>query len=299
MFSPRFFPRLLSYSQHLRQAAPLMTFPRFRQVDTSSGLERIGWLTDPHFESARKIKDMGFHSYDVDALLITGDIGNTPKHTRPSLEYLSQVWKKPIIYTLGNHDYRVSRNIETQRKGHGDFSDRISHLHWLQRSGPITISEETVLIGCDAWPDGGDIQLCQQRRDSKALENVYPFAIDDARKIHAQLNEIKKSKAIKTIMIAMHVPPFPEVSYNKKRPSNSHELLAFCSVSMGKVLKSFALSNPDISLEVYCGHTHTAVDKKILPNLHVSVGQAMKKTNQLAGIIQLDSEEKQLTYRRA
>lgn len=298
MFSPRFFPRILSYSQHLRQAAPLMTSPRFRQVDTQS-LDKIGWLTDPHFDSARKIKEIGFHSYDVDALLITGDVGNTPKHTRSSLEYLAQVWKKPIFYTLGNHDYRVSRNIESQRKAHGVFSDRTSHLHWLQRSGPITISKDTVLIGCDAWPDGGDIQLCQKRRDRKNLENVYPFAIDDAMKIQSQLNEIKKTKEIQKIIIAMHVPPFPEVSYNKQRPSNSHELLAFCSVSMGKVLKSFALSNPNINLEVYCGHTHSAVDKNILPNLHVSVGQPMRKTNQLAGIIHLDSEDKQLLYRRA
>ena len=51
---------------------------------------------------------------------------------------------------------------------------------------------------------------------------------------------------IKKIIIATHVPPFPECCLHKGKQSDQNWLPYFASKAMGDVVSSFAKKNPEI-----------------------------------------------------
>lgn len=79
----------------------------------------------------------------------------------------------------------------------------------------------------------------------------------------------------KKVIIAIHVPPFPECCWHKDKPSNEHWLPYFSFKAMGDVILAIAKEYKDIYFLVLCGHTHTAKLVKIYDNLEIKAGGAM------------------------
>ncbi len=79
---------------------------------------------------------------------------------------------------------------------------------------------------------------------------------------------------IKEVIIATHIPPFPESSWHKDKPSDDNWLPYFASKAMGDVIMSFASKYRDIKFLVLCGHTHTEITVKLFDNLIIKSGNA-------------------------
>lgn len=79
---------------------------------------------------------------------------------------------------------------------------------------------------------------------------------------------------IKKVIIATHIPPFPESSWHKDKPSDENWLPYFASKATGDVIMKFVKKHADIQFLVLCGHTHTAVTIKLSDNLIIKSGHA-------------------------
>jgi hypothetical protein len=77
------------------------------------------------------------------------------------------------------------------------------------------------------------------------------------------------------MVVATHVPPFLECALAPDgRPSDADWAPIMVNVALGEALRSFAAQRPEVDLLVLCGHTHTACDTRVAPNLRVVVGPA-------------------------
>ena len=79
---------------------------------------------------------------------------------------------------------------------------------------------------------------------------------------------------IKKVIIATHVPPFPECSWHKDKPSDKNWLPYFASKATGDVIMDVAKKHKNIHFLVLCGHTHTAASVKFFDNLEIKAGGA-------------------------
>lgn len=75
-------------------------------------------------------------------------------------------------------------------------------------------------------------------------------------------------------IIATHVPPFPECSWRKDRPSDGDWLPYFSSKATGDVIMTAAKKHKKIHFLVLCGHTHTAALVEFFGNLEIKAGGA-------------------------
>jgi Icc-related predicted phosphoesterase len=78
----------------------------------------------------------------------------------------------------------------------------------------------------------------------------------------------------KQVIVLTHVPPFREAAWHKGSISNDDFLPFFSCKAVGDVLIKAALQNPEKSIMVLCGHTHSAGVVQIAPNLLVKTGDA-------------------------
>ena len=76
-------------------------------------------------------------------------------------------------------------------------------------------------------------------------------------------------------MIALtHVPPFREACWHRGRISDDDWLPHFACRVVGEVLREAMAAHPECEMTVLCGHTHSAGEAQILPNLRVLTGGA-------------------------
>ncbi len=73
------------------------------------------------------------------------------------------------------------------------------------------------------------------------------------------------------LLIATHVPPFPQAALYQEKPSGPEFAPHFVNVAMGSVLLDLAQGQPDKKLTVLAGHTHHAAYYSPRPNLVVKV----------------------------
>lgn len=259
---------------------------------------KLAWLTDIHLNACTYDQRMAFYDKIKDAcvanVLITGDIGSADSF-RFYINELRQHINKSVYFVLGNHDYYNS-SVEAVR---GD----IEAFHHLSQ-GPAKLTNGVYLVGQDCWADGRNGNYAQSHvrlNDSKyikelkdaykmdfmdmalsqspdkkgihLLTKMQDLADADAKALEDQILAAIKCNA-KKILIAMHVPPFPESAYYNGKMSDDDYLPFFSSKVTGDMILRVCAAHPDVEFQGYCGHSHGKSVYHPLPNLIVKCGEA-------------------------
>lgn len=247
---------------------------------------QIAWITDIHlnFISTNKIISFSQPLNQYDAVLITGDISESPEIVG-HLDLLSSIINKPIYFVLGNHDFYQGK-IETTRQNVSRMEN--DNLFYLNNYDIINLDKNTCLIGHDGWYDGrnglyeasrvalNDFNLIKdfEGLDKQLLKYKLEKVTDEAAQ-HIEKN-LKKAieQGYQKIIVATHVPPYHEAAWYKGNPSNNDFAPFFSNKSVGLNINAVMRDNPNISCEVYCGHTHHPGTCYPLDNITVFTGSS-------------------------
>jgi predicted MPP superfamily phosphohydrolase len=267
---------------------------------------KIAWLTDIHLNFLKSTERMQFYNrvaeIDADKILITGDIAEA-KDVCEILDEFSQHVNAPIYFVLGNHDYYFGR-VANVRANIRALCQQNNKLIWLGKPEIITLSNNTVLLGHDGWADAryGDFDRSMVNlNDSRLIAELYQAfllnksalknAMQKLADADAEILEQTLLNAItantKKILIATHIPPFPECSWHKDHPSDENWLPYFASKATGDVIINIAQHHKNIHFLVLCGHTHTAKAIKFLENLEIKAGSAQYYNPEIQDVIRI------------
>jgi Icc-related predicted phosphoesterase len=251
---------------------------------------KLAWMTDLHlnFVDRSGVEKLckEIRSSAVDTLLITGDIA-TARGVCRYLEYLADEIRKPIYFVLGNHDYYGS-SIRSVNLAMKKLVASHTHLFWLSAQlQPIELSPDTCLIGHEGLADGrlGDpegsqviindyLRIKELIQPNKELRLQAQHKLGDAAARHLKRQVNAAVKRYRNIIAALHVPPFPEACWHLGQNTDDSYLPHFGCKATGDVLRAAMLKHPEVSMTVYCGHTHSGGYAEILPNLKVHTAGA-------------------------
>jgi Icc protein len=275
---------------------------------------RIVWASDLHLNFAlpQAIEKFAAEvcAADADMLVVCGDISGGARNLRESLECLELVLNIRIRFVLGNHDLYKSSVAQTHRivKETVDNSvvlhDDVRVLRWLSEGVIEEVSDDTALIGHDGWYDAragllrnrvilndfyeiGDLSSLSAyaRVPEPLLLKIREMADESAAYLDRILPQALKRR--RKVVLATHVPPFPQAAWHEGRQADPDYLPFFCSVCVGNVLVKHMDANPDKELMVLCGHTHGEGEVQILPNLRVLTAKAVYGEPRLQGVIEV------------
>lgn len=272
----------------------------------------LNFLTEPHPTegdawvtlSETKVKDFcqKIMSHSPDALVITGDITEAP-HLDTHLGWLSQHLPIDIYFVLGNHDF-YHGSIAVVRSQIAQYNGTKSNqlnLNWLPASGICQLTEKACIIGHDGWYDG----LYSNWFRSRLMMTDY-FLITELKfqvptLLFAKLQELageaskfvletgmEALKKFDHLIVATHVPPFPENTIHKGRISDENWLPCMSSKQMGDALKKLAEAYPEKRITVLCGHTHGKAHSVQLPNLECYTGFADYGHPSVAKVLEIE-----------
>jgi Icc protein len=252
-------------------------------------MHRLAWATDVHFEFTTVDVVAAFCERIIalapDGLLLTGDIAQATSVER-YLRALDRVLPMPIYFVLGNHDF-YHGSIADVRAAVEALVTESPHLIWMSRTGPVSITADTALVGHDGWADA----RCGDYASSRVLLNDYRLIREltglTAHERRAALERLGDEAAAhfarvlpdaladhRHVIALTHVPPFPEASWYRGRIADPRWLPHFCAAAVGDVFVRVMDAHPDQDLLVLCGHTHTGGPVQVRPNLRVLVGSA-------------------------
>ncbi|QBR82920.1 metallophosphoesterase [Legionella israelensis] len=253
---------------------------------------KIAWVTDPHLNFLKLPEREAFYQQikqsEVNGVLITGDIAES-KDVCELLNEFSVNINLPIYFVLGNHDYYFGSVIEV-RENIRHLCQSNKNLVWLGMPEIIQLNNNTALVGQDGWADAryGDFDNSTVAlNDSRLITELYHafilgksslkkemqrLADEDAATLARAIKEAIEEN-IKNIIIATHVPPYPECSWHETQPNDENWLPYFSSKATGDILKAIADKYKEVNFLVLCGHTHTATVVKITDNLEVKTGK--------------------------
>ena len=265
----------------------------------------LAWLTDLHLnfveldcvdDLCRRVRDEG-----ADAVLISGDIAEAPG-VEAYLQLLDRQIDRPIHFVLGNHDF-YRGGIGEVRARVAAFCARRPGIHWLSQETMIELTPETGLIGHDGWADGrlGDhagsdvllndfflIEELAELEPETRLERLH--ALGDQAADHFRSTLPEALRRYRRVIALTHVPPFREACWYQGQISADAWLPHFACKAVGDALVDVMSAHPDRELIVLCGHTHSAGDAWILPNLRVFTGAADYGRPGIEGWIVLDGD---------
>jgi predicted phosphohydrolase len=266
-------------------------------------MRRLAWLTDVHlnFVPAHRIAALcrAIRDANVDAVLLGGDIGEAPD-VEELLMSLDARLGLPIDFVLGNHDY-YRGSIARVRAGVEALCARSPRLCWLPRAGVVELTPETGLVGHDGWADG---RLGDYTR-SEVLLNDYLLieelaGLDKPRRL-AQLHVLGDEAAahfrsvlpealarFRHVVVLTHVPPFRAACWYRGRISGDDWLPHFACGAVGEVLLEAMAAHQDREMTVLCGHTHSAGEVRVLPNLRILTGGAEYGRPQLQRVLPVE-----------
>lgn len=255
--------------------------------------DKIVWLTDIHLNFLKAAARVQFYNRVVetcaDKILITGDIAEA-KDVCEILDEFSRYVNLPIYFVLGNHDYYFG-SVTNVREKVRVLCKQNSKLIWLGEPEIVALSDDVVLLGHDGWADAryGDFDhSLVSLNDSRLIAELYQAFLLNKSALKSEMQKLADEDAailqqtlakainvnIKKIIIATHVPPFPECSWQKDHPNDEDWLPYFSSKTMGDVIMAVAKKHNDIHFLVLCGHTHTAASVKFFDNLEIKAGGA-------------------------
>ena len=246
--------------------------------------KKFAWATDLHLNFVgkygwNKFKDQ-VKKYSPNGLLISGDIAEATTISS-YLKKLNEFLKIPIYFVLGNHDF-YDGSISKVREEVDMLMKKSYQLYFLVSLAEIKLNDDVALIGHSGWADGrlgnyekspvflNDYIMIEEFKSllkSQRLELLNELGNESAAnlkdKLEGALEEYSK------IILLTHVPPFKESCWHEGKISDENYLPHFSCKSVGDTLKSVMGSHPDSYLTVLCGHTHSAGEVKVLPNLRV------------------------------
>ena len=259
--------------------------------------KRLVWLTDIHLDFVEPgSADLFIDSVvaqEPDVVLVTGDIAIATT-LKPSMEALAERVRGPVYFVLGNHDFYQS-TIEGVRS---EITQglRLGNLLYLSSIGIVQLDRGVALVGHDGWADGksGDYANSQLELTDFRLIGDYlgldrwgryrvmeRLAEEAARHFERFLPEAAACN--RHVIVATHVPPFPEAALYQGHPASPDGLPFFASPSIGEILLKEARDYPSCQLTILCGHTHEAALYRPAPNLEVRVAGAEGDEHQRAG----------------
>lgn len=252
---------------------------------------KIAWLTDIHLNfletDARKIFYQSIHQTDSDAILITGDIAEATDVCEILNEFTTYT-DKHIYFVLGNHDY-YSGSVASVREKINNLCSQNNKLTWLGKPEVININKHIILLGHDGWADAryGDFDHSSVTlNDSRLIAELFQAFLLNKSTLKNEMQKLADAAIleetlinatnpnVKRIIIATHVPPFPECCLHKGEQSDQNWLPYFASKAMGDVVSNFAKENPEISVLLLCGHTHSSASFKPFKNLEIKAGKS-------------------------
>lgn len=253
---------------------------------------KIAWLTDPHLNflkpSEREMFYQQIKQAKVNSVLITGDIAESQDVCELLNEFNANI-NLPIYFVLGNHDYYFGSVTEV-RENIRRLCQSNKNLVWLGQPTAVQLGSDTLLVGHDGWADAryGDFDHSTVTlNDSRLITDLYHafllsksalknemqrLADEDAAVLANTIHEIIDG-GIKNIIVATHIPPFPECSWHKNQPNDENWLPYFSSKATGDVLRIIAEKYKHVNFVVLCGHTHSEAKVKFSDNLEARVGK--------------------------
>lgn len=250
----------------------------------------IFWTSDLHCDHA----SVGSWQAFIDTVratsdgyvVLTGDIAVASRLVA-DLEFLADAAARPLYFVLGNHDHYGS-TVEKVRDAVIELSARRPDIRWLPPAGVVALDDETVLVGVDGWADGrhGDPvhtplrlnddrfigELAAQPSRGARLAVKQALADADAARLATLLE--RAAAVARHLVVATHVPPFPEALPATGRLSSAEWLPLVVCDATGAVLRAAAAAHPGHEFLVLCGHTHVERDVMVLPNLRCRVAGA-------------------------
>lgn len=265
-------------------------------------ISTIAWLTDLHlnFVGRTEIEILcnSIRSSGAEAVLITGDIASSV-HLCMCLKLLADSIQLPIYFVLGNHDYYGS-SIQRVNFEVGGIVISNHNLIWLTRSAVIELTPDTCLIGHEGLADGrlgdpeGSTVMLNDYYNIRELSDLTKVSrltvqhrLGDEAAEHLKLQVGEAVKRYRYIIVALHVPPFAEACWHEGQNTDDNFLPHFGCRATGDVLRAAMLEHPEVSMTVYCGHTHSGGFAEILPNLKVITGGAEYYKPRIADIIKI------------
>lgn len=250
---------------------------------------KLAWASDLHLDLAGSQAVRRFfrtlRETEYDALLVTGDLGNAKVITT----YLEQIEKhcapRPVYYVQGNHDYYFSslRRVDEELR---DFCDG-RNVHLVASGDLIPLTKHSVLIGHRGWADG----LTRNGHPSRLATEDY-LRIADFRprnsyqRAHLQGLLAGASKRYlaallqralaryRHIILATHVPPFPQTVRWKGNLCAEEYLPHYCNRPVGEMIQRVAFRFKNRTITVLAGHTHFSTHRCVASNLIAEVAGA-------------------------
>ncbi len=250
---------------------------------------RVAWSSDIHLDFKAGNADF-FDEVDYaapDAVFLTGDIA-TAKDVAKYLMDMEAKWSIPIYFVLGNHDYyhgsmfQVRAEMEALTMGN-------DNLNWMPAAGVVEITEQVGLCGVDGWYDGRYGFTDPPKiimNDWRIIEELKPFfrnmplllnkmqEIADAEADLARILLCEAAKKYQTVYFLTHVPPWIEAAWHEHHCSEEAYQPWFTSKAVGDALEDIAAEYPLVNFEVLCGHTHSAGELLVAPNLRCKTAGA-------------------------
>ncbi len=278
---------------------------------------RLAWATDIHLDAAGAaglapfVQALG--DTDLDALVVTGDIGNADR-LADDLEHLLMWFGRRVYFVLGNHDYYGSGIRAVREQVHRLLKNN-PDLIWLPEAGVIPLTGRTALVGHGGWADGrlGDYQGSRILLNDHVIIDEFAALVrggqvtasvffeesvlasrlellhrlgDEAAAYFAEALPVAL-RDHEQVVLATHVPPFREACWHCGEISNDDWLPHMSCLAVGEVLRSVMEAHPHRELLVLCGHTHGEGEVHILPNLLVRTGGARYGAPNLQDILDI------------
>lgn len=234
------------------------------------------WATDLHTEDASADEVARFKSLlqklEVKRLILTGDIAPSRVLPRFLRELCESVAGLSILYVLGNHDYYGSGKSLSETTSDMQICQPPGAL-FLPRGGVQADELDIHFVGVSGWASGEGGEVSSVETDDfqmihefagmpskrACLDRMHSLAQQSAMMVGIELRNALRTRH-KTVVLATHVPPYPEAMWHEGAHSDPDMLPFFCNRSAGRIidraLPHFAAANK--RLIVLCGHTHHA-----------------------------------------
>jgi hypothetical protein len=252
-------------------------------------MHRLAWITDPHLNFVdRPVREAFYTSVaetNSDAVLLGGDTGEAPDFAL-FLNELDNRLSLPVYFVLGNHDFYRGSLSSVRAKAHA-VCQAMPNLHWLNEAGVVPLTDTTCLVGHDGW---GDARFGDPWGSTVLLNDWFLIgefigldlderiarlrALGDEAAVHFRAVLPDALSRFRELLVLTHVPPFREACWHQGRISDDEWLPHFTCKAVGEVLAGAMAAHPDRRMTVLCGHTHSAGEAQILPNLRVLTGGA-------------------------